>query len=119
MLAFGCGDLKEADLSQTVRTRGLTRFLALLETETSRRAVEASVGHLGVSTGVATVHDWIEGHGVGHEQEFDLAYSAGPFDVLEQRALEQVPEARNWPAARDSGPIARPVEGRWTGWRTG
>ena len=62
LLAFGCGDLKEADLSHTVRAGGLSRFLALL--------------------GVATVHDWIEGHGTGHDQEFDLAYSAGPFDVL-------------------------------------
>ena len=82
LLAFGCGDLKEADLSQTVRAGGLSRFLALLETEAARRAVETSVGHLGVATGVATVHDWIEGHGTGHDQEFDLAYSAGPFDVL-------------------------------------
>lgn len=83
VLAFGCGDLKEADLSHTVRTRGLARFLALLETETARHSVETSVGHLGVDTGVATVHDWIEGgHGTGHDQEFDLAYSAGPFDVL-------------------------------------
>ncbi len=82
VLAFGCGDLKEADLSQAVREGGLARFLALVESEGSRHGLETRLGHLGVATGVATVRDWIDSNGPGHDQEFDLAYSAGPFDVL-------------------------------------
>jgi O-antigen ligase len=49
---------------------------------------------------------------------FVSATDADPLVVLERRALERVPEARAWPAARESESVRRPVDGRWHGWRT-
>ena len=50
VLAFGCGDLKEADLSKAVREGGLTRFLSIVESEGARQNLDMRLGHLGVAT---------------------------------------------------------------------
>lgn len=43
---------------------------------------------------------------------------AGPLSALEKRALEQVPEAAEWPLSRQDSEVSRPIGGRWDGWRT-
>jgi extracellular factor (EF) 3-hydroxypalmitic acid methyl ester biosynthesis protein len=90
VLAFGCGDLKEADLARAVRSGGLARFLAVVESDVARQGMHARVGHLGVTTAVASVRDWIDGNGTGYDQTFDLVYSAGPFDVLNPTTASQL-----------------------------
>ena len=90
VLAFGCGDLKEADLAQAVRNDGIERFLAVVESDVARQGLQTRVGHLGVTTHVASVREWIDGSGAGYDQTVDLAYSAGPFDVLNPATAAQL-----------------------------
>ena len=83
ILSIAAGHLREAALSAAVRRRRTGRFVALDTDATSAAEVRNCYACYGVETLTASFRRLLVGqHGAG---EFDLVYSTGLFDYLNQR----------------------------------
>lgn len=83
ILSVACGHLREASLSMAVTSRSVERYIALDQDELSLATVEQEVAEYGVTA----VHNSIKGlfRGPVAEEKFDLIYSTGLYDYLDDR----------------------------------
>jgi SAM-dependent methyltransferase len=83
ILSVACGHLREATLSNAVTSHGIDRFVALDQDELSLATVEQETS----SFGVTAVHNSIKAlfRGPVAEEKFDLIYSTGLYDYLDDR----------------------------------
>jgi hypothetical protein len=83
ILSIAAGHLREASLSVAVRRRRTGRFLALDADAQSAAEVERSYAAYGIETVTASFTRLLGRQ--SHQGEFDLVYSTGLFDYLNQR----------------------------------
>jgi extracellular factor (EF) 3-hydroxypalmitic acid methyl ester biosynthesis protein len=83
ILSVACGHLREAALSAAVTSRSIERFIALDQDELSLATVESETAGLRVTA----VHNSIKAlfRGPVAEEKFDLIYSTGLYDYLDDR----------------------------------
>jgi SAM-dependent methyltransferase len=83
ILSVACGHLREATLSDAVTSGGTERFVALDQDELSLATVEQETSEFGVTA----VHNSIKAlfRGPVAEEKFDLIYSTGLYDYLDDR----------------------------------
>lgn len=83
ILSVACGHLREALVSSAVPAGHAKRFVALDQDRDSLAVVEQEAAHLGVTA----VHDSIKAifRGPVASEKFDLIYSTGLYDYLEDR----------------------------------
>jgi 2-polyprenyl-3-methyl-5-hydroxy-6-metoxy-1,4-benzoquinol methylase len=88
ILSVACGHLREASLSQAVKSHCTQRFVALDQDELSLATVEQEVS----SYGVTAVHNSIKAlfRGPVSEEKFDLIYSTGLYDYLDDRIASKL-----------------------------
>jgi extracellular factor (EF) 3-hydroxypalmitic acid methyl ester biosynthesis protein len=102
VLAIGCGHLREAELSAAVRDGGLGELVAVDQDAASLEVVARAYGPLGVRTEHESVRGLISGSGA--LRGFDLVYTAGLFDALDERTAGRLCEAM-FGAARPGGRV--------------
>lgn len=83
ILSVACGHLREASLSKAVKERRHGRFVALDQDELSLQLVDREVGSLGISSVCASIKALFRGEVA--EQKFDLIYTTGLYDYLDER----------------------------------
>lgn len=88
VLSIASGHLREASLSASVKRGRIGRFVALDADTESLREVERTYGPQGVETVPAKIRALISGR--TYLGEFDLVYSTGLFDYLEQRTGQRL-----------------------------
>lgn len=83
ILSVACGHLREASMSLAVTSGCTERFIALDQDELSLATVEKEAGDFGVTA----VHNSIKAlfRGPVAEETFDLVYSTGLYDYLDDR----------------------------------
>ena len=83
ILSVACGHLREASLSKGVTGGATERFIALDQDELSLATVQQEVARFGVTA----VHNSIKAvfRGPVAEEKFDLIYSTGLYDYLDDR----------------------------------
>jgi hypothetical protein len=88
ILSIACGHLREASFSSAVRRRKTGRFIALDADAQSASEVNRCYSMYGVETVTASFRGLLRNSaGVG---EFDLVYSTGLFDYLNQRTARRL-----------------------------
>jgi hypothetical protein len=88
ILSIACGHLREASFSSAVRRRKTGRFIALDADAQSAAEVNRCYSGYGVETVTASFRGLLRNTaGVG---EFDLVYSTGLFDYLNQRTARRL-----------------------------
>jgi extracellular factor (EF) 3-hydroxypalmitic acid methyl ester biosynthesis protein len=88
VLSVAAGHLREAAISAAVRRRRFERFVALDADATSLEEIKRSYGKFGVETILARVGRLIDSRlSLG---QFDLIYSLGLFDYLQQRLGQRI-----------------------------
>jgi hypothetical protein len=88
ILSIACGHLREASFSSAVRRRKTGRFIALDADAQSAAEVNRCYSTYGVETVTASFRGLLRNSsGVG---EFDLVYSTGLFDYLNQRTARRL-----------------------------
>jgi extracellular factor (EF) 3-hydroxypalmitic acid methyl ester biosynthesis protein len=88
ILAIAAGHLREASLSVAVRRRRTGRFLALDSDPLSAAEVQRSYGPFGVETVTASFTRLLGRP--RHRSEFDLVYSTGLLDYLNERTARRL-----------------------------
>ena len=83
ILSIASGHLREANLSAAVRRRKTGRIVALDADAQSLAEVKRSYGIYGIETVTASIREMLGNH--RRPGEFDLVYSTGLFDYLNQR----------------------------------
>ncbi len=83
ILSVACGHLREAVLSKAVTTGKAGRFVALDQDEQSLQVVEHEVAPYGVEPVCSSIKALFRG--VVAEQKFDLIYTTGLYDYLDDR----------------------------------
>jgi extracellular factor (EF) 3-hydroxypalmitic acid methyl ester biosynthesis protein len=83
VLSIACGHVREAQLSQAVQGRAISEFIALDQDGESLDVVEREQGELNVRVKRASVRRFVlSGDDLG---DFDLVYSAGLYDYLDEK----------------------------------
>ncbi len=88
VLSVAAGHLREVLLSSAVKRRRLGRFVALDSDTESLEEVEKCYGRFGVEVYPATIRQLLAGK-VNLDQ-FDLIYSTGLFDYLQQKVAQRL-----------------------------
>ena len=83
ILSIASGHLREANLSAAVRRRKTGRMVALDADAQSLAEVQRAYSGYGIETVTASIREMLGNH--GRPGEFDLVYSTGLFDYLNQR----------------------------------
>jgi len=91
VLSIACGHLREAQLSDAVQSRAISELVALDQDAESLAVVDREQGELNVRVERASVRRFVKsGTELG---EFDLVYTAGLFDYLNEQDAMGVTEA--------------------------
>lgn len=91
ILSIAAGHLREAELSEALRSGSIAEFVALDQDDQSLAVVGDAYGHLGVRAFNATVRDLLRAvrRGVPFG-DMDLVYAAGLFDYLPQTMAQHL-----------------------------
>lgn len=90
VLAVACGHFREGHLSTAVRERALDEILALDSDEQSLGVVQRLFGTAGTRTEHKSVTRLLGKHKLGR---FDLAYSAGLYDYLDDNVAQRLTQS--------------------------
>ena len=88
ILSVACGHMREASRSTAVRGRLPGRLVGLDQDELSLKVVQREVGEFGVETCHSNLRALYRGP-LAH-QKFDLIYSTGLYDYLDQRTASKL-----------------------------
>jgi SAM-dependent methyltransferase len=92
VLAVAAGHLREAELSEALLGRRIGRFLALDQDEHSLQEMTRSYGILGVQAVKSSIRPFLTGRGRQKYGTFDLIYSIGLYDYLDNLSALKVTE---------------------------
>jgi extracellular factor (EF) 3-hydroxypalmitic acid methyl ester biosynthesis protein len=90
ILSVACGHLREATLCASVAAGKAGRFVAMDQDDLSLQLVEREVGRFGVSPACASIRSLFRGELA--RQKFDLIYSTGLYDYLDDRIAGKLTE---------------------------
>ncbi|MDX1944814.1 MAG: class I SAM-dependent methyltransferase [Pirellulaceae bacterium] len=88
ILSIACGHLREVNLSAAIRRRKTGRLVALDADAASLTEVQRAYGVYGVETVAASFREMLQVH--RKTGDFDLVYSTGLFDYLNQRTARRL-----------------------------
>ncbi len=84
ILSVACGHLREADLSREIQERNFNSFIAFDQDQESLSVVRNDYGRFGIETRAGGVRSLISGRTTFEDNSFDLVYTAGLYDYLDQ-----------------------------------
>jgi len=88
ILSLACGHLREAELSEALQSKQVSKFLALDQDRKSLEVVRNSYSDLGIKALNVSVRDMLGG--AMKLETCDLIYSAGLYDYLETKAARKL-----------------------------
>jgi hypothetical protein len=92
ILAVAAGHLREAELSEALRGGRVGRFLALDQDRISLHEMQHCYGFLGVEVVKQSIRPFLTGRGRKRFGTFDLIYSIGLYDYLDNLSALKVTE---------------------------